>query len=96
MIDLKADIQPVTDFRNNSVAVIKRLKATGRPIVLTVNGRSEVVIQDAAAYQRLLDLAAHADVEESIRQGREDVTAGRTTSFKDVAKRLRKSNALGR
>jgi len=35
------------------------------------------VVQDAASYQRLLDIAARADVEEGIRQGLEDVNKGR-------------------
>ncbi len=34
---------------------LARLKSTGQPEVLTVNGRAEVVVQDAAAYQALLD-----------------------------------------
>jgi hypothetical protein len=35
-------------------------------------------VQDAEAYQRLLDVAASADAEEGVRQGREDVKKGRT------------------
>ena len=43
-------------------------------MVLTVN---EVVVQDAEAYQRLLDAAARADVYEAIRQGIEDIAHDR-------------------
>lgn len=46
------DIHPLTDFQRQTRAHIERLRATGRPEVLTVNGRPELVIQDAAAYEK--------------------------------------------
>ena len=41
-------------------------------MILTVKGKAAAIVQDAAAYQRLLDVAAQADAEEGIRQGLED------------------------
>jgi prevent-host-death family protein len=96
MIDVTQDIQPLTTFRNNSVKMMKQLKKTGRPVVLTVNGVSRAVIQDAASYQRLLDIAALADEREGVRQGDEDVAAGRTRPAKDVFNDLRKRYAIPR
>jgi len=49
------DIESLTEFSRNMKANLKRLKRTGRPELLTVNGKAEVVIQSASAYQRLLD-----------------------------------------
>jgi len=50
------DIGSLTDFARNTKAHIKRLRRTGRPELLTVNGKAEVVVQNAAAYQRLIEL----------------------------------------
>ena len=75
-IRLTDDIQPLTYFRNNSVAMAKQLKETQRPIVLTINGKPEIVCQDVEAYQRLLDLAALADESEAIRQAEEEIRQG--------------------
>ena len=50
------DIGSLTDFNRNTKAHLKRLKRTGRPELLTVNGKAEVVVQNASAYQRLLQL----------------------------------------
>ena len=83
-IDITKDIQPLTTFRNHSVESMQQLKATQRPIILTVNGKPEAVVQDAAAYQRLLDIAAAADVNEGIRQGVEDLATGRTRPVREV------------
>ena len=78
MLDITRDIQSLTTFRRRSGDFMKQLKKTKRPVVLTVNGKAAAVVQDAEAYQRLLDLAARANEEEAIRQGLEDVKAGRT------------------
>ena len=50
------DIGSLTDFQRNTQAHLKRLKRTGRPELLTVNGKAEVVVQNASAYQRLIEL----------------------------------------
>jgi prevent-host-death family protein len=78
MLDLTKDIQSLTTFRRQSGDFMKQLKKTKRPVVLTVNGKAAAIVQDAEAYQRLLDIAARADEEEAIRQGLEDVKKGRT------------------
>jgi antitoxin Phd_YefM of type II toxin-antitoxin system len=49
------DIGSLTDFARNIKGHIKRLKRTGRPELLTVNGKAEVVVQSAFAYQRLIE-----------------------------------------
>ena len=49
------DIASLTDFHRNSTAHCLRLKRNGQPVVLTVNGKAVLVVQDAAAYQRLLE-----------------------------------------
>lgn len=95
-LDITQDIQPLTTFRNNSVKSIKQLKKTGRPIILTVNGKPEAVVQSAAAYQRLLDIAAAADEREGLRQGLEDLAAGRTYPAEQIFSELRKKYALPR
>jgi prevent-host-death family protein len=49
------DIGSLTDFARNTKAHLNRLRRTGRPQLLTVNGKAEVVVQNAAAYQRLME-----------------------------------------
>jgi prevent-host-death family protein len=77
MIDLTKDIQSLTTFRRQSGEFLRQLKKTKRPVVLTVNGKAAAIVQDAAAYQRLLDIAAGVDDEKGIRQGLKDAKAGR-------------------
>ena len=86
MLDISRDIHSLTEFKKNTSEFINQLKETGDPVVLTINGKAELVVQDAAAYQRLRQLAEEARVLEGIRQVIEDMNAGRTISldqFKD-------------
>jgi prevent-host-death family protein len=77
MLDITKDIQSLTTFRRRSGEFLKQLRKSKRPVVLTVNGKAAAVVQDAEAYQRLLDIAAQTDAAEGIRQGIEDVKKGR-------------------
>ncbi len=54
MIDLE-NIRSLSDFQRNAKEHLRRLKGTGKPEVLTVNGQAELVVQSAAAYQELLE-----------------------------------------
>ncbi len=83
MLDITKDIQSLTTFRRRSGDLMKQLKKSKRPVVLTVKGKAEAVVQDAQAYQRLLDIAARADAKEGIRQGLEDSRKGKVRLAKE-------------
>lgn len=95
-LDLTKDIQSLTNFRRNSGQFLKQIKKTKRPIVLTVNGKAEAIVQGAEEYQRLLDIAARADVYEAIRQGLEDIAKGRTRPAEEVFAEFRRRHGLSR
>ena len=50
-----SDIHSLSDFQRNTRDYIRKLKESGKPAVLTVNGEAEVVVQSAPAYQKLMD-----------------------------------------
>jgi prevent-host-death family protein len=95
-MDITKDIQPMTTFRNHSAAIMRHLKDTKRPMVLTVNGKAAVVVQDAEAYQHLLDLAATADADEGIRQGLADLESGRTRQARAIFDEIRAQSGIPR
>ncbi len=88
-MDITKDIQPMTTFRNHSAEIMQHLKDTKRPVILTVNGKAAAVLQDAEAYQRLLDLAADASAAEGIRQGLEDMRNNLTRPARAVFDEIR-------
>jgi len=96
MLDITTDIQSLTTFRRSSGDFMKQLKKSKRPMVLTVNGKAAAVVQDAEAYQRLLDIAARAEVEEGIRQGLEDARKGRTRPAREFFDEFETTHGLSR
>src|SRR5216684_7980306 len=96
MFDIKKDIQAMTTFRRNPAKFLKHLKKTRKPLILTINGKAAAVVQDAEAYQRLLDIAAQADASEGIRQGLEDVKKGRVRPAREALETLRRARAIPR
>ncbi len=85
MIDLD-DIQSLTDFQRTARESIKRLKKTGRPAVLTVNGMAEVIVQDAKSYQRLLARVEEADRLMALRRSIAEYRAGQIRDIDDALK----------
>jgi prevent-host-death family protein len=66
MFNIAEDICSMTEFKRRTIHVVNRLRGTGRALVLTTNGKADVVIQDAASYQKLLDrLRAYENPENS-------------------------------
>lgn len=88
-----ANIHPLTAFLRDHTTHLAHLAATGQPEVLTVNGKARVVIQDAAAYQKLMDAVDAIEGEIVLRErlasldrGEPGVPASKVLA--DVRKRL--------
>ncbi len=54
MVNLQ-NIHSLTEFKRNANSYIETIRSTKAPIVLTVNGEAAVVVQDAIAFQEILD-----------------------------------------
>ena len=81
MIDITQDIHSMTTFKRNSTGLMKQLRKTGRPLVLTVNGKAEAVVLNAAAYR---EVAGHLDAVASIRRGLSQAKKGMGRSVDEV------------
>ncbi len=81
MIDVTEDIQSLTTFKRNSSHLMKRLKKTGRPLVLTINGKAEAVVLDPATYR---DVAEQVDAVTRIRRGLAQAKRGDGRPAEDV------------
>ena len=48
---------------------MSKMKQSRRPLVLTVNGKAALVVQDAESYQQILERLEHFESVEAIRVG---------------------------
>lgn len=88
MVDFSRDIDSLSNFKRDTSRFVERMKSTGEPVVLTINGKAELVVQDAASYQRLRRLAERVESLETLRQSLEDADAGRTRPMRRAVKSL--------
>ena len=85
------DIHSLTEFQRDAKTHVKHLKKTGRPAVLTINGKAALVVQDAAAYQAMLD---RVEAIEGIQKGLDSANRGEGEGAGDVFARLRKKHKI--
>jgi prevent-host-death family protein len=83
MIDLN-EVFSLTEFQRNARNHIERLARTGRPQVLTINGKAAVVVQDAASYQRMLEEKERLEAAAGIQRGIDAMKRGETRSLNAV------------
>jgi len=81
MIDITTDIQSLTTFKRNTSGMMKRMRKTSRPLVLTVKGKAEAVVMSPAAYQQL---TGYIDAVRRIKTGLAQAKRGMGQSVDDV------------
>lgn len=95
MISLK-DIQSLTDFKRNTADYVKKIKKSKKPLVLTVNGKAEIVVQDAEAYQALLERLESAEAAKAIGEGMESFERGEGRLARRALEELRQKHGIAR
>ena len=95
-MDIGSDIKPLSSFKRDSVTLIGQLKQTGRPVVLTINGKAEVVVQEAKSYQRMVELVDRAEAVMGIRKGLASMTRGEGIPAEKAFEKLRKKHGISR
>lgn len=83
------DVDTLDDFRRNAEAHLDRLRRTGRPSVLTVDGRPAVVVQDAAAYDEQAARLERYEVVEAVKLAAEQADRGEGVDAREFLQRMR-------
>ncbi|MBN3926694.1 type II toxin-antitoxin system Phd/YefM family antitoxin [Nostoc sp. NMS4] len=94
MLNIVRDIHSLSSFKRNTSEFIQQMKETGQPLVLTVNGKAELVVQDAESYQKLLELLEQLETIAGIRKGLEDVDAGRTRPVEEFEQEMQQKYGI--
>ena len=96
MINLSRDIHSLSNFKRNTPEFIRAMKESGQPVILTVNGKAEVVVQDAESYQKLLEAKDRLEAIEGIKRGLLDVEEGRTQPLAEFDREMRQKYGIPR
>lgn len=85
------DIRSVTDLKRSTREILDHLHATGRPVIVTVNGRSDSVLLDVRVYEKLLRAGNLAKL---IVPAEQDVEKGRTRPVRDFLKEFKRAKKI--
>lgn len=95
MLDLR-DIHSLSEFQRNTREFLQQMKQNRSPIVLTVNGKAEVVVQDAQSYQEMLTRLERAEAVAAIRRGMNDFETGNVQDAEEAFAELRQKHGIPR
>lgn len=66
---LTRDIHSLSTFKRDTAKLVRQMKKTKEPVILTVNGKAELVVQDAESYQKLLEAKDRMEAIEGVKRG---------------------------
>ena len=90
-VKLTEDIRPVTDLKRNARKILDQIHKTGRPVILTTNGRADAVILDAKTYEKHLKAA---NMSRLLAPAEADVAAGRMRSARSFLKEFKHARKI--
>ncbi len=84
-IQLAEDLVPAARFKNEQAAMLRRLRETGRALVITQHGVAAAVVVTPEEYDRLTERAAFL---EAVTAGQAADDAGRVVSYEEARRQL--------
>jgi PHD/YefM family antitoxin component YafN of YafNO toxin-antitoxin module len=93
-MNISRDIDSLSNFKRNTPKFIEQMKETKEPVVLTINGKAELVVQDAEGYQALLERIDYLETIKAIEQGLQDVKEGKTIPLEEFEAAMRKKYGI--
>lgn len=84
-INFENDIKPLSEFRANAANLVKQVKDTKRPLILTQHGKSAAVLVDVSAYQAIMD---KLELLQDIQIAEKQISEGKVYSGEEVRQRI--------
>jgi len=92
-LSLTEDVKTVSEVKQNLRAVLGQIRDTGRPVVVTVNGKPDAVLIDVETYERKLKVLNLVGL---LAEGEQDVQQGRTRPASAFLKDFRRAKKIPR
>lgn len=88
-IDMRIEnIQPLSEFTRNTKQMVSALKESGEPLLLTVNGKPEIVVLDAKRYQEMEDMRVALELDRKLEEARLEIAEGKGIPLEQVRQNL--------
>lgn len=86
-LSISEDIKSVSDLKKKTNEIFKQMHQTGRPIIVTVNGKPDAVLLDVVVFEKKLK---SLNLGMLLTEAEKDVSEGRTREARDFIKELKK------
>jgi prevent-host-death family protein len=90
---LASNIRTLSELKAEPLRLVKQARETGRPVVITNKGKADVVLMDAAAFEKQLKLA---NLSRLLAEGEQDLRAGRTLPAQEFFAERRRGKKTSR
>ncbi|MDI6793461.1 MAG: type II toxin-antitoxin system Phd/YefM family antitoxin [bacterium] len=85
-VSITEDIKPVSDLKKRTREIFEQIHRTGRPIIVTVNGKPDAVLLDVTVFEKKLK---NINLGALLAEAETDVQEGRTRPARDFLKELK-------
>jgi prevent-host-death family protein len=90
-LSLTEDVKTVSEVKKNLRAVLEQVRDSGRPVVVTVNGKPDAVLIDVETYERKLKALNLVSL---LAEGERDIRRGRTRTASAFLKELKRAKKI--
>lgn len=87
---LSQDLRPLSDLERQTSEVIHQVQETGRPVVLTEQGRGVAVVLSIKAFEDLQSSAERMELQRAVDEAERDLAQGKWVEHSDVEAKLKR------
>ena len=91
-IDVR-NVHSLSDFKRRTGQFVNKLRRNGSPLVLTVNGKAELIVLGPEQFQQLADLAQEAETIHAIQEGLDAFERGEGRPARQALLEIRRKHA---
>ncbi|MCD5390699.1 type II toxin-antitoxin system Phd/YefM family antitoxin [candidate division NPL-UPA2 bacterium] len=92
-LSITEDIKSVSELKKRTHEIFKQAHRTGHPIIVTVNGKPDVVLLDAAVFERKLKIVNLAGL---LSEAEADIKKKHTRPARDFLRELKQNAKISR
>jgi prevent-host-death family protein len=89
-VKFSEDLRPLSDLETRTSEVVKQAHTTGRPVVLTREGRGVAVLLSLEAFEDLQSSAERLELQRAVEEAEQDIAAGHWVEHSEVLGKLKR------
>ncbi|HEY0512934.1 MAG TPA: type II toxin-antitoxin system Phd/YefM family antitoxin [Thermoanaerobaculia bacterium] len=92
-LKLSEDLRPLSDLEADASEIVQQARTTGRPVVITREGRGVAVLLSVEAFEALQTSSDRNEVQRAVDDAEEDIADGNWVENSEVLAKLKRWSA---